>query len=37
MKFGKKIVFPDPDSRVKFEPLKLVYLKPLKFFGELAH
>ena len=24
MNFGKKIVFPDPDSRVKFEPLKLV-------------
>ena len=30
MKFGKKIVFPDPDSRVKFEPLKLVYVKPLE-------
>ena len=37
MKFGKKIVFPDPDSRVKFEPLKLGYVKPLEcvFFWEL--
>ena len=30
MKFGKIFVFPDPDSRVKFEPLKLVYVKPLE-------
>ena len=37
MKFGKIFVFPDPDSRVKFEPLKLVYVKPLEFTGWLAH
>jgi len=33
MKFGKVFVFPDPDSRVKFEPLKLVETLECFFFA----
>ena len=34
MKFGESFLFPDPDSRVSHEPLKLTETKPLECFAE---